>query len=124
MTAMDEYDHLLQAGYYVNHALTARRSEFDRLAPKLRPLVFARDGHTCQFCGAHGEGVVLHPDHRVPLFEGGSNNLDNLQTLCARCNLRKGGEEGRRARRRLERERRQRAEEWLRDQLTALGGVW
>jgi len=31
-------------------------------------------------------------DHVVPLYQGGSDGIDNLQPLCARCNAEKGPE--------------------------------
>lgn len=55
-------------------------------AQRLR--VLARDNHTCQMCGA--TDVALHVDHIVPRVSGGTNDMDNLQTLCAPCNLAKG----------------------------------
>lgn len=50
--------------------------------------VFARDKYTCVYCGAHG--VRLECDHRVALYHGGSNEIDNLSTACRPCNRRKG----------------------------------
>jgi len=44
-------------------------------------------GHVCLACG---ETVPLTPDHIVPLSKGGSNDIDNIQPLCLRCNRRKG----------------------------------
>ncbi|MDE2462042.1 MAG: HNH endonuclease [Gammaproteobacteria bacterium] len=51
-----------------------------------RFFVMKRDSFTCRKCGAHGYGVRLEVDHIVPVAKGGSNALDNLQTLCFDCN--------------------------------------
>ena len=49
--------------------------------------VFRRDGYRCQMCGARkSDGVQLTIDHIIPLAAGGSNDIDNLQTLCKSCN--------------------------------------
>lgn len=66
----------------------ARRA-WQRVAAKIRPLVFARDGRECRLCGAAGEFVRFHVDHIIPLAKGGSNELNNLQVLCQPCNQRK-----------------------------------
>lgn len=60
-----------------------------------RVLVLRRDGYTCQVCGA-GAGephptdprkkTRLQVDHIVPRSEGGTNDADNLRTLCSVCN--------------------------------------
>jgi len=42
-----------------------------------------RDGHKCSDCGA--SGVELHVHHVIPLSKGGTNDLDNLTTLCRQC---------------------------------------
>lgn len=51
--------------------------------------ILKRDGYRCQLCGRSqaDENVKLHVDHRVPLAKGGSNEDDNLWTLCDACNL-------------------------------------
>lgn len=55
---------------------------------KDRVRVFDRDNYTCQMCGATVEdGAKLHIDHIIPVSKGGTNELDNLQTLCFECNL-------------------------------------
>ena len=56
---------------------------------KKRFLVFQRDLFTCRIC--RHSGVPLEVDHVVPVCQGGSDRLDNLQTLCVRCNRGKGG---------------------------------
>ena len=52
--------------------------------------VFKRDGYRCVECGARKEdGATLHVDHIIPVSKGGTDELDNLQTLCSDCNLNK-----------------------------------
>jgi 5-methylcytosine-specific restriction endonuclease McrA len=49
-----------------------------------------RDHFTCRACGASPAkeaGVELHVDHVVPWSRAGETTLENLQTLCTRCNL-------------------------------------
>lgn len=60
---------------------------------RLRTEVLERDNYICQICGygrgekyIDGERVRLEVDHIIPLAEGGKTIVDNLQTLCARCN--------------------------------------
>ena len=57
-----------------------------RLSLRKRFFVLKRDEFTCQMCGACGRGVRLEVDHRIPRAKGGSDALDNLQTLCYDCN--------------------------------------
>lgn len=49
-----------------------------------------RDGYVCQRCGQILERTALEVDHIVPIALGGDDEDDNLQTLCVRCNRRKG----------------------------------
>ena len=51
----------------------------------LRFEILKRD-RVCQLCGAGRNDAVLEVDHIVPRSKGGSNDPDNLQVLCARCN--------------------------------------
>jgi hypothetical protein len=54
----------------------------------LRFAVLHRDGFRCAYCGrGQPDGVQLHIDHLVPVVAGGKNELDNLVTSCATCNL-------------------------------------
>lgn len=48
----------------------------------LRTTVFKRDNYTCKACGRKDNLTV---DHIVQLSCGGTNNLENLQTLCKYC---------------------------------------
>ena len=53
-----------------------------------RKSVFARDGHNCQYCGAHKVALTL--DHVIPKDKGGHTDWDNLVCCCTRCNNIKG----------------------------------
>lgn len=46
-----------------------------------------RFGGVCLACGTKSELVA---DHVIPLSKGGGNKIDNIQPLCASCNLGKG----------------------------------
>lgn len=48
----------------------------------LRTTVFKRDNYTCRSCNRKDNLTV---DHIVQLSRGGTNNLENLQTLCKYC---------------------------------------
>ena len=56
--------------------------------------IFVRDGWKCLRCGFTDQtGRRLHADHVVPIsprWGGQERCMANLQTLCQRCNLRKG----------------------------------
>lgn len=56
---------------------------------KLRHQVFQRDNYRCRECGATKEQTRLHVDHIKPVSKGGTNDINNLQTLCEDCNLAK-----------------------------------
>lgn len=60
------------------------------LSKRIRFEVLQRDNFTCQYCGRSKPDVVLHVDHIKPVCEGGQNDLLNLVTACADCNLGKG----------------------------------
>jgi HNH endonuclease len=49
--------------------------------------IFRRDGFACKACGADQNLTI---DHVIPELKGGSNEDENLQTLCRKCNSKKG----------------------------------
>lgn len=60
---------------------------------RMRFIVLKRDNFKCCACGASpakDSSVTLHVDHIVPWSKGGETLIDNLQTLCSKCNLGKG----------------------------------
>ena len=57
---------------------------------RLRFLVMKRDNFKCCACGASpakDPSVELHIDHIIPWAKGGETVIENLQTLCSKCNL-------------------------------------
>lgn len=50
--------------------------------PELRRMALQRDGYRCGNCGLT---TNLHVHHIVPLSKGGTNQLNNLRTLCRDC---------------------------------------
>ena len=56
---------------------------------KLRRLVAADRPAVCMVCGRAEISRAMHLDHVIPLAQGGTNDPDNLQWLCAGCHSRK-----------------------------------
>lgn len=54
---------------------------------KLRWAVFKRDNYRCAICKSDED---LTADHAIAEARGGLATLENLQTLCRRCNSKKG----------------------------------
>jgi 5-methylcytosine-specific restriction endonuclease McrA len=56
-----------------------------------RANIYARDRHTCQYCGQKCKSEDLTFDHVVPIVMGGTKTWENIVTCCIACNHRKGG---------------------------------
>lgn len=60
---------------------------YDYRWQKLRLLVLSRDHYLCRECGKPiGVGGDVH--HKIELSKGGTNDLDNLISLCHVCHSR------------------------------------
>jgi 5-methylcytosine-specific restriction endonuclease McrA len=73
-----------QQAWSIRNRVSPRRK---KPSPEVRRIVFARDGFACVACGATENLTV---DHRLPRSRGGTNALENLQTMCSPCNNAKG----------------------------------
>lgn len=62
---------------------TLKSGEERRLPDWKRDLVLRRDRVQCVWCGSKGR---LEIDHIIPWSAGGSDDFDNLRTLCHDCN--------------------------------------
>lgn len=77
-------------GAWVRPSVVKLKHHVKRPYPELRlsrRSIFARDGHSCVYCGASRD---LTLDHLVPRRLGGKTTWDNLVTCCRACNSRKG----------------------------------
>jgi 5-methylcytosine-specific restriction endonuclease McrA len=59
--------------------------------PFSRANIYARDDHSCQYCGKVFPTAELTFDHVVPVAQGGRKDWENIVTCCVACNRRKGG---------------------------------
>lgn len=56
--------------------------------PDVKKAIFERDGYQCVVCGrGRKDGVEICADHRTPKDKGGTNTMENGQTLCTEHNL-------------------------------------
>ena len=82
-----------------------RLNRFDKMPMQTvrfnRKNLFARDDHTCQYCGKSEPAHKLSLDHVVPRSHGGPTTWENIVCCCLRCNSRKGGRTPKQARMKL-----------------------
>jgi 5-methylcytosine-specific restriction endonuclease McrA len=63
------------------------RIERAKMSDSIRYDVLKRDNYKCSICGrGKKDGVTLEVDHIIPVSKGGKTEMNNLQTLCDRCN--------------------------------------
>jgi 5-methylcytosine-specific restriction endonuclease McrA len=72
---------------YSPEACTKPKGAKAFISKSLRKAVMERDKYRCVRCDSH---LDLEPDHVIPESRGGPTTLENLQTLCRPCNLKKG----------------------------------
>ena len=58
-----------------------------RVPAEIFTAVMLRDNGCCRYCQST---ELVHLDHIHPYSKGGPTSVENLQVLCARCNLGKG----------------------------------
>jgi len=78
---------MLLPDLFPDFELTEEVKTKKNIPPELKWNIFERDNFTCQHCGSH---KYLQVDHITPESIGGETVLENLQTLCQKCNLKKG----------------------------------
>lgn len=74
-----------------NHTVVKPGKTNSKATKRKRQIVYERDFHKCVNCGHEGSDEnPLTLDHIVPRSKGGSNEVENLQTMCYDCNYSKG----------------------------------
>jgi ATP adenylyltransferase len=66
-----------------------RKASAGYISGTLRYEVLKRARFRCELCGVSADVRALEVDHVVPRNKGGTDDLDNLQSLCYRCNAMK-----------------------------------
>lgn len=62
--------------------------ELRDFTPQMKEAIFRRDNYRCVVCGrGRQDGVEIHADHIRPRDLGGTNTIENGQTLCSQHNL-------------------------------------
>ncbi len=83
----EEIQEAINEAKKINKSKSLIQQERALMSDKLRFQVLKRDNYTCQICGKGAkDGVELEVDHIIPVSKGGKTIIDNLQTLCQRCN--------------------------------------
>jgi len=77
----------LEFSAHSNNKATAKARYKKRIGPSLRLKVYKKDGYCCVMCNSSHD---LSLDHIIPESKGGASTIDNLQTMCMRCNSVKG----------------------------------
>lgn len=66
------------------------RVERGKVSNKMRFSIYQRDGYRCRKCGVSQRYTQLEVDHIIPIAKDGKSTYNNLQTLCHKCNAKKG----------------------------------
>ena len=66
--------------------------ERKQISFKVKKAIFERDRYRCVCCGATNKDKQLEVDHIIPVSREGTNDFDNLATLCISCNRGKSDE--------------------------------
>ncbi len=75
-------------GVYQYDPDVATKPELFDFSAEIKEQIFKRDEYRCVVCGrGRKDGIEICADHRTPKDKGGSNGLENGQTLCAEHNL-------------------------------------
>jgi predicted nucleic acid-binding Zn ribbon protein len=86
--------------YVLDYPCTTAFMKWWCSVPKFKRVIFLRDNFTCQICGVkptfiNKHGVILPDlsqlacDHIYPFAKCRKTELNNLQTLCRKCNSKK-----------------------------------
>ena len=108
LTSIDKQpgeEYIQAVGFELQVPRIIRLTRFDKMPMQTvrfnRRNLFARDDHTCQYCGRTEPTHKLSLDHVIPRSHGGPTTWENIVCCCLRCNSRKGGRTPKQARMQL-----------------------
>ena len=89
---LDNLDRFVK--YIYDRVELTKKMEYQRklMTKSLRMIIKERDNYTCQKCGIsvyQEPHLLLEIDHIIPISHNGKTTMDNLQTLCWKCNRQK-----------------------------------
>ena len=74
-------------GIYKYDPNSVHDTDLQDFAPAVKQAIFEKDNYRCVVCGLGREdGVRIAADHKKPKSKGGTNTLENGQTLCYKHN--------------------------------------
>lgn len=80
----------VKKGVYRYDPYAVTHKELEDFTPAQKKAIMERDGYRCVICGRGiKDGVELQVDHIRPKDLGGTNSIDNGETLCAQHNIQK-----------------------------------
>lgn len=78
----------VKKGIYRYDPNYAKKKTLLDFTPEAKEEIFRRDDYKCVVCRrGKKEGMEIHADHIISLDKGGTNTVDNGQTLCSEHNL-------------------------------------
>lgn len=78
----------VKKGVYRYDPKNIRKIKLLDFSSQVKETALKRDKYKCIICGrGEKDSVEICVDHRIPLDKGGTNTLDNAQTLCMEHNL-------------------------------------
>ncbi len=94
LTSIDKQlgeEYLQAVGFELQVPRIARLTRFDKMPMQTvrfnRKNLFARDEHTCQYCGHAEPTHKLSLDHVIPRSHGGPTTWENIVCCCLRCSF-------------------------------------
>jgi len=78
----------VRKGVYKYDPNLIQNKELYEFSPEVKEAIFKRDDYKCIVCRrGKDDGLEIHADHKIPLDKGGTNTIDNGQTLCSEHNF-------------------------------------
>lgn len=80
----------VREGVYKYDPKKIKHNELLYFDEKTKHAILERDNYKCLVCGkSAADGITLVVDHIRPIDQGGTNDIDNGETLCSQHNLMK-----------------------------------